>query len=485
MRLIALTALTGVLAFACMAEEAQGLTDNARGEYLAANGVILLKEGKVKEALEVLEKARTYNEANPYITYNIAEAAAASGDEERAITELRKALDNVSKETLKSDDRLKKLAASSWYNLGVLLAQKGSLAEAQTAFRNSLDIDPADKDAAFNHLLVSRLLEERRKQEEENKQKSDELKKKLEELAKRILALIELQGKTLASLWQGRPELLPKPAAETVQKDKNDGGGQGLMNMAKGFLKGLLSGTKKEAPPIKLDENLKPEEVTQWVAAVFAPQDKQPDETLAVTEVNVKEESRKISAELAKISDVISPKGTASAPPPSVQPGQSPEQTQNPLAAALKQSAAHLDIGSAHADTASTSLGEKKGLETSMSMTLAEREFLLALAPFIQPPQQQQSSQDKNQQQQDNNQQKSGEQKEQKEQQGQKEENKEQQAQEQQEKKEGEKKEAQQLTKEEAQKLLESLREGDKEALKELLERRVKTSGKVNVEKDW
>jgi tetratricopeptide (TPR) repeat protein len=470
-----------------MAETVPGLTDNARGEYLAANGVILLKEGKVKEALEVLEKARTYNEANPYITYNIAEAAAASGDEERAITELRKVLDGVSKEALKSDGGMKKLAASSWYNLGVLLAQKGSLAEAQTAFRNSLDVDPADKDTAFNHLLVSRLLEERRKQEEENKQKSDELKKKLEELAKRILALIELQGKTLASLWQGRPELLPKPAAETVQKDKNNSGGQGLMNMAKGFLEGLLSGTKKDAPPLKLDENLKPEEVAQWVAAVFAPQDKQPDETLAVTEVNIRDEARKISAELAKIADEISPKETASVPPPSAQPGQSPEQAQNPLAAALKQSAMHLDVGSAHADAAAGSLGETKGLEAGTSMTLAEREFLLALAPFIQPPQQQQSSQDKNQQQQDNSQQKSGEQKEQKEQQGQKEENKEQQAQEQQqqEKKEGEKKEAQQLTKEEAEKLLESLREGDKEALKELLERRVKTSGKVNVEKDW
>ncbi|HHN46753.1 MAG TPA: tetratricopeptide repeat protein, partial [Planctomycetes bacterium] len=383
MKRAALATIVLLAAAGARAGEAAGLKERVAGEFIALDALMLLREGKAGEALELFEKARSRDDGNPYISYNVAAAASAAGDAGRAVSEVRRALRDIPDDALRSNPEMKKLATAGWHNLGVLLARSGNLDESLSAFRRSLEILPGDPDTAFNHELVRRLIEQRKKMEEEQKQKSEELQKKLEEIARRIAELVIEQGRTLASLWRARPELMPKPPLEP--DDDGEPAGGGLMGLGKSIRNMLQSAAGKgsgAAPALRLDEEMSPFDVADWVREMFAPQPALPDDELAAAEGIIGDKARSIAGEVAAVAEELSGGADGDG-----------QQYVNPLAEGLGRSALHLGAGAVHAETAAGAVEKSNHHEAAVRMTLAEREFLLALAPFIQPPQQQRQNQ--------------------------------------------------------------------------------------------
>ncbi|MBN1809648.1 MAG: hypothetical protein JW909_11320 [Planctomycetes bacterium] len=458
-------------------QESPSLFSAACAEIAAMDGVKALRAGKPEEALRLLELARSYDGRNPYISFDIARAAAAAGDSERSVLESKKTIDAVLSGGPAQSSRLHKLLAAAWYNHGVQLARNGSLQEALDAFSEALSAAPADKDAAFNRLLLSRILEERRRQEK----KSDEKRKQLQDISRRILGLVETQGRTLAAFWAAEPAAVPDGVSLPGQGPSPT---PDLMAAAAAL---LLAAVQKAGGDAPVAERLTARDVSAWVAQVFSPQPAMPADKLAEAETGVRDEADGLVKDvLAFIKSLAHDDTGTGAPPNQALPP-------NPMAQALQQTALFLGTGSEFAAGAAENLspaarGDGAGIsKASSGMALAERSFLLALLPFIQPPQQQGA--DKQPSDGDKDKKDAGHERQDADtgdsQQAREEEAG--QARERKDTADDKAKAAQErkISPEEARRLLEALRQDDKDALKQLMERRAAHRGEIHVEKDW
>ncbi len=113
------------------------------------------------QALEAFGRGRAENPNHPVLAFNIGDALLAMGKSKEAQAEYRKALAS-------SDRRLK---ARTMYNLGNAHAVENDWPAAAAAYRESLILDPAQKDAKRNLELTIRKIKE---QEESQRQSRGE-----------------------------------------------------------------------------------------------------------------------------------------------------------------------------------------------------------------------------------------------------------------------------------------------------------------------
>ncbi len=98
-----------------------------------------------------------------------------------------------------------KLAAKAFLGLGNALVRQGKLKDALAAYRSALDLDPEDKRAQYNHELVRLILKEVEKLAEKLKKKLEELMKKMAELAEETAELASTQARVLRDNWKTAP----------------------------------------------------------------------------------------------------------------------------------------------------------------------------------------------------------------------------------------------------------------------------------------
>ncbi len=155
-RAIRLIGLIGIISLAgntaCFAGKEASLVKQANKLY---------NNGKIDEALEDYNKALTQAPEEPLIHFNIAGALYKKSQYDEAIKEYQQAL-------FSSD---KYLEAKANYNIGNCKFRQGKIKEiadlagaiedyraALDYYKRAIELDPADKDAKFNHEFTERLL---------------------------------------------------------------------------------------------------------------------------------------------------------------------------------------------------------------------------------------------------------------------------------------------------------------------------------------
>ncbi|HNR37411.1 MAG TPA: hypothetical protein PKN61_00105 [Acidobacteriota bacterium] len=117
------------------------------------------------QALEAFGRGRAENPNHPVLAFNIGDALLAMGKSKEAQAEYRKALATA-------DRRLK---ARTMYNLGNAHAVENDWPAAAAAYRESLILDPAQKDAKRNlELTIRKIKEQEESQRQQRGEKQDQ-----------------------------------------------------------------------------------------------------------------------------------------------------------------------------------------------------------------------------------------------------------------------------------------------------------------------
>jgi tetratricopeptide (TPR) repeat protein len=128
----------------------------------------LYKQGQFDKALPEYEKAVTENPKNPVPYYNLGNARFRSED----FANSEKAYDDAAGKATTQNFKQQSL-----YNKGVSLSKQKKLQESIEAFKQSLRLNPQDKDTRFNLEKALSELKKQQQQQEQQQPKEQEKKK--------------------------------------------------------------------------------------------------------------------------------------------------------------------------------------------------------------------------------------------------------------------------------------------------------------------